>query len=184
MDSHDDLLQSVAQSVVNDISAPTSKLSEPSLLSLTADNNSNHLTTMDKNNINNGEIYNPVQHHMSSTQRNHEAPSVPTLDNTTNNMNRSNPSQEMKGISPTPSALNMPPLPSFFESSTDLNTMKKSNTKPSLNNLSSVSLFSSASEVADAVSSSDLLNLEQFDEQAFVTALLDQDSNNNLLNHQ
>lgn len=70
-------------------------------------------------------------------------------------------------------SLHMPTLPSFFESSSDLATMNKSTTKPSLNNL-----YSSATEAADAASH-DLL----FDEQDFVTALLDRDSTNNLLNH-
>lgn len=163
---NNDVLQLVAHSITgNEI--PTSKLSEPSLLSLTGEN-SNQPNIAVRENSNH--VTNPVHNHPTGEM----APSVP---------NFSGPAtQEVKVLSPTPSSLNMPPLPSFFESDDDLTTMKKSNTKPSLNNLSSVSLFSSASEAADAVSSSDLL-LEQFDEQAFVTALLDQDSNNNLLNH-
>lgn len=150
--------------------APSSQLSEPSLLSLSGVDNNNNVkleeTVQEHTQTHN--IANPVH----QLQPDHE--SVPKT--------FSNP--DVKGISPTPSALNIPPLPSFFESSGDLKTMKKSNTKPSLNNLSSVSLFASATEAADAVGSGDPFLDAQFDEQAFVTALLDQDSNNNLLNHQ
>ncbi len=164
----------------------SSKLSEPSLLSLTAENNSqlkpDNVNVIESNSNN-------CASHIQQSNPTHPvvnmAPSVPTLENTTS-MNKGVPLPDHKGISPTPSALNIPPLPSLFESSNDLNTMKKSSTKPSLTNLSSVSLFTSATEAADAVSSGDLLldSDTQFDEQAFVTALLDQDSNNNLLSHQ
>lgn len=158
--------------------APSSQLSEPSLLSIGADNNNK--IKQEETSDENMHIH---DHTMSDTSTHHHqvqsgAPDVePTVPRTFSN-------QEVKGISPTPSALNIPPLPSFFESSGDLKTMKKSNTKPSLNNLSSVSLFASATEAADAVGSGDPFLDAQFDEQAFVTALLDQDSNNNLLNHQ
>jgi len=163
----------------------SSKLSEPSLLSLSAET-CNHLkpdniNTIKDNNNNNNVC--PTQQRTIMHPGAVMAPSVPTLENTVTN-NKGGPAPDHnKGISPTPSAPYIPPLPSLFESSNDLNTMKKSSTKPSLTNLSSVSLFTSASEAADGVSTSDLLLDTQFDEQAFVTALLDQDSNNNLLSH-
>ena len=84
------------------------------------------------------------------------------------------------------SAMSIPPLPSLFENSNsienDLNQLKKKN--PSMI-LSSGSLFGNATEAVDG--SEDVfpsLLDNQFDEQAFVTALLDQssDSSSNLLN--
>ena len=82
--------------------------------------------------------------------------------------------------------MSIPPLPSLFENSNsienDLNQLKKKN--PSMI-LSSGSLFGNATEAVDG--SEDVfpsLLDNQFDEQAFVTALLDQssDSSSNLLN--
>lgn len=85
-------------------------------------------------------------------------------------------------MSPLNSAMNMAPLPSLFESANSLTEMKKEKSM----NLSSASLFASATEAADAVVDETNFNLldAQFDEQAFVTALLDQngDSSSNL-NH-
>ncbi len=84
--------------------------------------------------------------------------------------------------SPLNSAMNMTPLPSLFESGNNLVNMKKEKSI----NLSSGSLFASATEAADAVVDEANFHLldAQFDEQAFVTALLDQngDSSSNL-NH-
>ena len=153
--------------------AASSQLSEPSLLSLSGIDNNNKVKLEEsvQEHNHNQNTSNPVH----QLQPDHEPES--SVPKTFSNL-------DVKGISPTPSALNIPPLPSFFGSSGDLKTMKKSNTKPSLNNLSSVSLFASATEAADAVGSGDPFLDAQFDEQAFVTALLDQDSNSNLLNHQ
>ena len=163
--------QAILESLVTNIvstqnEAATSKLlsSEPSLLSLSAEISSQH------GNIIN--IANPVKPYPE--QDGPVAPSLPSLEN------QQEVPQPGNGISPANSALNMPPLPAFFESNGDLTTLKKSSTKPSLNNLSSVLLFASASDAADAVASDPLYH-QEFDEQAFVTALLEQDSNNNLL---
>jgi SHAQKYF class myb-like DNA-binding protein len=81
----------------------------------------------------------------------------------------------------------MPPLLSLFDSTNsisddDINNIMK---REKSINLSSTSLFASATEAADATDHFSLFDT-QFDEQAFVTALLDQggsnDSTNNLLN--
>jgi hypothetical protein len=90
--------------------------------------------------------------------------------------------------SPLNSAMNMAPLPSLFESGNNLLASASTTgiKKEKSMNLSSTSLFASATEAADAVV--DVANFHlldaQFDEQAFVTALLDQngDSSSNL-NH-
>jgi len=65
----------------------------------------------------------------------------------------------------------MPSFPSMFGSVNNLNGMKHGHST----NLSCVSLFASATEAADAVVDVENFKLldEQFDEQAFVTALLD-----------
>lgn len=85
-------------------------------------------------------------------------------------------------MTPCASSGNMPPLPSIFDSGNNLPEMKKETPV----NLSASSLFASATEAADAVVDSENFKLldEQFDEQAFVTALLDHtgDSVSNL-NH-
>mmetsp|Transcript_18422 Transcript_18422/g.27995 ORF Transcript_18422/g.27995 Transcript_18422/m.27995 type:complete len:80 (-) Transcript_18422:172-411(-) len=76
----------------------------------------------------------------------------------------------------------MPPLQSLFESGININGMKKEKSM----NLSSTSLFASASEAADAAVDDNFNLLDaQFDEQAFVTALLDQNSSDSAsnLNH-
>lgn len=85
-------------------------------------------------------------------------------------------------ISHSSSGENMPPLQSLFESGTNINGMKKEKSM----NLSSTSLFASASEAADAAVDDNFNLLDaQFDEQAFVTALLDQNSSDSAsnLNH-
>jgi len=80
------------------------------------------------------------------------------------------------------SSSNMPAFTSMFGSVNNLSNMKKVQST----NLSSVSLFASATEAVDAVVDEENFKLldEQFDEQAFVTALLDHsgDSAHNL-NH-
>lgn len=78
------------------------------------------------------------------------------------------------GLPTSSSSGNMPPFTSMFGSVNNLSNMKKG---PSVN-LSSVSLFASASEAVDAVVDVENFKLldEHFDEQAFVTALLDQSS--------
>lgn len=123
--------------------ANTSTTSEPSLMSLSAD-------------VKDTQMIQPTPVELLGS---HKAPSVPTLENHVN-------------IGPSSSALNILPLPSFFESSNDIPSIRKSSTKPSLMNL-----FSSATEAADAQSNDLLLFgdhlIEQGDEQAFVTALLD-----------
>jgi SHAQKYF class myb-like DNA-binding protein len=87
------------------------------------------------------------------------APRVPILD-------------EITAMATSASSGNMPPLPSMFDSGNDLPEMKKEQSVT----FSSTSLFASATEAADAVEESEHFKLldEQFDEQAFVTALLDQ----------
>jgi len=85
-------------------------------------------------------------------------------------------------ISHSSSGENMPPLQSLFESGTNIAGMKKEKSM----NLSSTSLFASASEAADAAVDDNFNLLDaQFDEQAFVTALLDQNSSDSAsnLNH-
>lgn len=79
---------------------------------------------------------------------------------------------ETTPMTPCASSGNMPPLPSMFDSGNDLPEMKKEQSV----SFSSSSLFASATEAADAVEESEHFKLldEQFDEQAFVTALLDQ----------
>jgi hypothetical protein len=68
----------------------------------------------------------------------------------------------------------MPAFSSMFGSVNNLSSMKKIQSA----NLSSVSLFASATEAVDAVVDVENFKLldEQFDEQAFVTALLDHNS--------
>ncbi len=149
---------------------PSSHLSEPSLLSLSTENNNQiKIEATSNENI----LHQQERNHHTSTKINntHQVPSIPEMGPPIVPKTFSN--QDMKGISPTPSTLNIPPLPSFFESSGSLKPMKKSNTKPSLNNLSSVSLFASATEAADAVvSGEDFLVDAPFDEQAFVESFL------------
>ncbi len=80
----------------------------------------------------------------------------------------------------TSSGANMPPLQSLFESGHNLNGMKKEKSM----NISSTSLFESASAAADAAVVEDNFHLldTPFDEQAFVTALLDQNSGDSSAN--
>ncbi len=85
------------------------------------------------------------------------------------------------GIMPRASSgANMPPLQSLFESGHNLNDMKKEKSM----NISSASLFESASAAADAAVVEDNFHLldTPFDEQAFVTALLDQNSGDSSAN--
>ncbi len=143
------------QAPLSNYEVNTSTTSEPSLISLSVDVKDNLM----------------IQPTPVAPLVNHKAPSVPTLENHAN-------------IDPSSSTLNILPLPSFFESSHDIPSIGKSSTKPSLKNL-----FSSATEAADAQSNNDLLLfgdhlIEQGDEQAFVTALLDKDSTITLSSHQ
>lgn len=84
------------------------------------------------------------------------------------------PVLETSTMTTSDSATNMPQLPSLFESGIDLSEMKREKSM----NLSSASLFASATEAADAEHDEENFHLldAQFDEQAFVTALLDQNS--------
>mmetsp|Transcript_2762 Transcript_2762/g.3108 ORF Transcript_2762/g.3108 Transcript_2762/m.3108 type:complete len:755 (-) Transcript_2762:128-2392(-) len=154
-----------------------SQMSEPSLLSLAAGDNVNPLMdnfSMEKhNNINYEHLHHGNSHEMMSSHA-----SAPTATNLESNVISSGSSHLINGISPTPSAMNIPPLPSslpsFFESTSELSAMKKTSKLDSMNNLSSASLFASASEAADAVASNEQFLLDApFDDQAFVTALLD-----------
>lgn len=120
-----------------------------------------------------------VEHGPATFAANAEKTGLLALDADTTN--------EVVGDIPTSSsAMSIPPLPSLFENSNsienDLNQLKRKN--PSMI-LSSGSLFGNATEAVDG--SEDVfpsLLDNQFDEQAFVTALLDQsaDSSSNLLN--
>lgn len=105
---------------------------------------------------------------------------------------------EVHGISPSSSTVNIPPLPSLFESGNSINKLDQTvgngngtsvvaiepnPSKSSAMNLSSASLFAVGAAGNDSTENFNLLD-DQLDEQAFVTALLDQggESSNNLLN--
>lgn len=105
---------------------------------------------------------------------------------------------EIHGISPSTSTVNIPPLPSLFESGNSIHKLDQTvanasstggavsgpvTSKPSAMNLSSASLFAVGVAGNDSTENFTLLD-DQMDEQAFVTALLDQggDSSNALLN--
>ena len=115
----------------------------------------------------------------------------------TSNPNNLEPN-EVHGISPSSSTVNIPPLPSLFESGNSINKLDQTAvngnstsgvaiepnpSKSSAINLSSASLFAVGAAGNDSTENFNLLD-DQLDEQAFVTALLDQggESSNNLLN--
>lgn len=105
---------------------------------------------------------------------------------------------EIHGISPSTSTVNIPPLPSLFESGNSIHKLDQTvanvsatggvvlgptPSKSSTMNLSSASLFAVGGAGNDSTENFTLLD-DQLDEQAFVTALLDQagDSSTALLN--